>query len=84
MANHFPQWDLSLRCGLEGCAATRTIILSNVQPYGLGEREARRIWEEMRETAAGRRDHLAVDGVTKREMDELKHRFTLTEYASRP
>jgi serine/threonine-protein kinase HipA len=84
MTNHFPQWDLPLRCGLEGRAATRSNILSNVRPFGLGEREARRTWEEMRETVAGWQKHFAGHGVTSREMDVLKHRFTLAEASSRP
>ena len=75
----FPRWDLFLRCGREGRAATRSNILSDVRPFGFGEKEARRIWEEMRETVAGWREHFAEHGVTKREMDELKHRFTLAE-----
>jgi serine/threonine-protein kinase HipA len=78
-AIRFRQWDLSLRCGLEGRAATRSNILSDVRPFGLSESEARRIWEEMRETAAGWREHFAGHGVTKREMEELRHRFALAE-----
>lgn len=78
----FKQWNLSLRCGQEGRAATRTNILSDVRPFGLGEREAKRIWEEMWETVAGWQEHFAGHGVTSREMDELKHRFTLAEAAS--
>ncbi len=78
----FPRGDLSLRCVLEGRAATRSNILSDVRPFGLGEREAKRIWEEKRETVAGWQEHFAAHGVTKREMDELMHRFTLTEAAS--
>jgi serine/threonine-protein kinase HipA len=81
-AIRFRQWDLSLRCGLEGRAATRSNILSDVRPFGLSESEARRIWEEMRETAAGWREHFAGHGVTKREMEELRHRFVLAEAAS--
>lgn len=78
-AIRFRQWNLSLRCGLEGRAATRSNILSDVRPFGLSESEARRIWEEMRETAAGWREHFAGHGVTKREMEELRHRFALAE-----
>ncbi len=78
-AIRFRQWDLSLRCGLEGRAATRSNILSDVRPFGLSESEARRIWEEMRETTAGWREHFAGHGVTKREMEELRHRFALAE-----
>jgi len=78
-AIRFRQWHLSLRCGLEGRAATRSNILSDVRPFGLSESEARRIWEEMRETAAGWREHFAGHGVTKREMEELRHRFALAE-----
>ncbi len=78
-AIRFRQWDLSLRCGLEGRAATRSNILSDVRPFGLSESEATRIWEEMRETTAGWREHFAGHGVTKREMDELRHRFALAE-----
>lgn len=78
-AIRFRQWDLSLRCGLEGRAATRSNILSDVRPFGLSEGEARRIWEEMRDTAAGWREHFAGHGVTKREMEELRHRFALAE-----
>jgi len=79
----FKQWDLSLRCGLADRAATKSNILSDVLPFGLGEREARRIWEEMRETTAGWREHYAGHGVTSREMDEPKHRFALAETSSR-
>lgn len=79
----FRQWDLSLRCGLEGRAATRSNILSNVRPFGLSQSEATRIWEEMRETTAGWREHFAGHGVKKREMEELRHRFTLAEAASK-
>ena len=82
-AIRFRQWNLSLRCGLEGRAATRSNILSDVRPFGLSESEARRIWEEMRETAAGWREHFAGHGVTKREMEELRLRFTLVEATSR-
>jgi serine/threonine-protein kinase HipA len=78
-AIRFRQWDLSLRCGLEGRAATRSNILSDVRPFGLSESEATRIWEEMREKAAGWREHFAGHGVTTREMEELRHRFTLAE-----
>ena len=78
-AIRFRQWDLSLRCGLEGRAATRSNILSDVRPFGLSESEATRIWEEMRETVAGWREHFGGHGVTKREMEELRHRFALAE-----
>lgn len=81
-AIRFRQWNLSLRCGLEGRAATRPNILSDVRPFGLSEREARRIWEGMREIAAGWREHFTGHGVTKREMEELRHRFALAEAAS--
>ena len=81
-AIRFRQWDLSLRCGLEGRAATRSNILSDVRPFGLSQSEATRIWEEMRETAAGWREHFAGHGVTKREMEELRHRFALAEASS--
>lgn len=77
----FRQCDLSLRCGLEGRAAKRSNILSDVRPFGIDEREARGIWEEMRETAAGWRKHFAAYGVTKREMEELRHRFALANGA---
>lgn len=78
-AIRFRQWNLSLRCGREGRAATRSNILNDVRPFGLSESEATRIWEEMRETVAGWREHFAGHGVTKREMEELRHRFTLAE-----
>lgn len=79
----FRQWDLSLRCGREGRAATRSNILSDVRPFGLSESEATRIWEEMRETVAGWQEHFAGYGVTKKEMEELRHRFALAEASSR-
>ncbi|SFM00519.1 serine/threonine-protein kinase HipA [Desulfomicrobium norvegicum] len=81
-AIRFRQWDLSLRCGLEGRAATRSNILSDVRPFGLSESEARRTWEEMWETTAGWREHFAGHGVTKREMEELSQRFALAKAAS--
>lgn len=73
------QWDLSLRCGLEGRAATVSNILSNVRPFGLHEKEAARIWNEMRRTAASWREHFAACGVSDRELEELKHRFVLAD-----
>jgi len=63
-------------------SATAAGILSDVRSFGLSESEAKRIWEEMRETVAGWREHFAGHGVTKREMEELRHRFTLAEAAS--
>jgi serine/threonine-protein kinase HipA len=75
----FRQWDLSLRCGLEGRAATASNILSNVHPFGLNEMEAARIWDEMRTTAAGWRVHFATCGVSDRELEELRHRFVLAD-----
>lgn len=78
----FKQWNLSLHCELAGHATTRSNILSDVRPFGLGGKEVRRVWEEMRETVAGWQEHYAGHGVTKREMDELRHRFTLAQDAS--
>jgi len=75
----FRQWDLSLRCGLEGRAATASNILSNVRPFGLNEKEAARIWDEMRKSAANWRKHFAACGVSDRELGELKHRFVLAD-----
>jgi len=49
------------------------------RPFELSESEATRIWEEMRETVAGWREHFAGHGVTKREMEEFRHRFALAE-----
>jgi serine/threonine-protein kinase HipA len=78
-AIRFRQWDLSLRCGVEGRAATKSNMLSNVRPFGLTDQDASLIWEEMRSIAAGWREHFAACGVTGKEMEELRHRFALVE-----
>lgn len=73
----FPRWDLSLRCGREGRAATRSNLLSDVRPFGVAEQEATSIWEEMVGIVGGWREHFAGHGVTDREMAELQYRFVL-------
>lgn len=78
-AIRFRHWDLSLRCGTEGRAATRSNLLSDVRPFGLSEQEAARILSEMTAVAAGWREHFAACGVTVREMEELRYRFVLAE-----
>jgi serine/threonine-protein kinase HipA len=78
-AIRFRHWDLSLRCGAEGRAATRSNLLSDVRPFGLSEQEAARIWNEMTAIAADWREHFAACGVSAREMEELRHRFVLVE-----
>ncbi len=78
-AIRFRHWDLSLRCGAEGRAATRSNLLSDVRPFGLSEQDAARIWNEMTAVAAGWREHFAACGVSAREMEELRHRFVLVE-----
>lgn len=78
-AIRFRHWDLSLRCGTEGRAATRSNLLSDIRPFGLSEQDAVRIWKEMTAVTAEWREHFAACGVSAREMEELQYRFALTE-----
>lgn len=81
-AIRFPRWDLSLRCGQEGRAATASNVLSDVRPFGLTEHEAAQIWEVMFGIVSGWREHFAACGVTEREMEELQYRFSLLPQSS--
>lgn len=73
----FARWELSLECGEEGRLASASNLLSRVVPFGLTPRQAREIWEEMRTICSRWREHFGACGVTAREMEELRHRFTL-------
>lgn len=72
-------WNLSLACGLEGRAATKMNLLSSVQPFGLSDLEAGRIWDEMKAVVADWRAHFWDCGVNQAEIDELSHRFVLAD-----
>ena len=71
------EWQLSLVCGLEGRVATKSNLLSDVQPFGLSSLEAGQIWDEMTNIVAGWREHFTSCGVTQHEMEDLKYRFLL-------
>lgn len=73
------EWLLSLVCGLEGRVATKSNLLSDVQPFGLSDLEAGQIWDIMKDTVANWRNHYADHGGTSPEIEELKHRFVLAD-----
>ena len=73
------EWQLSLACGLEGRVATKSTLLSDVQPFNLSELEAGQIWDKMKDTVANWRKYFADHGVTSSEIEELRHRFILAE-----
>ena len=72
-------YHLALRCGVFGHQAGIRNLLSQTEPFGLEPTKARRILDEMLETASGWRGHFRDAGVTAKDILELEHRFLLVK-----
>lgn len=75
----FPQstnsWSLALRIGVEGRAATVSNALSAAASFGLREKEARAVVEQIHETTRGWRDFFSGCGVSQMDIERIANCF---------